>query len=153
SGTPFIDRIDRQINFDWAALSERGPALPTQFTVRWTGVIRSDSSSVHVFRARADSGIRVFLDDKLIIDDWADHAARPDVTTRFLKAGRNYRLRVEYKNSGGGGAVAQFGWASLVVPDLIRNYDAAIVCVGFDSGTEGEGLDRTFSLPDGQDDL
>jgi beta-glucosidase len=153
SGTAFIDRIDRQINFDWAAATEARPALPLQFTVRWTGVIRSDSSSVHVFRARADSGIRVFLDDKLIIDDWADHAARPDVTTRFLEAGRNYRLRVEYKNSGGGGAVAQFGWASLVVPEVIRDYDAAIVCVGFDSGTEGEGLDRTFELPDGQDDL
>ena len=35
----------------------------------------------------------------------------------------------------------------------IREYDAAIVCVGFDNGTEGEGFDRTFQLPDGQDDL
>ena len=57
--------------------------MPTQFTVRWTGLIRSDSSSLHVFRARADSGIRVFLDDQLIIDDWSDHAARPDVTTKI----------------------------------------------------------------------
>jgi beta-glucosidase len=121
--------------------------------VRWTGVIQSDSSSLHVFRARADSGIRVYLDEKLIIDDWSDHAAHPDVATSFLDAGRTYRLRVEYKNSGGGGAVAQFGWASLKVPDVIREYDAAIVCVGFDSGNEGEGFDRTFELPDGQDDL
>ena len=127
--------------------------LPTQFTVRWTGLIQSNSSSLHVFRARADSGIRVFLDEKLIIDDWSDHAARPDVTTRFLEAGRTYRLRVEYKNSGGGGAIAQFGWASLKVPEAIRDYDAAIVCVGFDNGNEGEGFDRTFELPDGQDDL
>jgi beta-glucosidase len=153
SGTPAIDRVDQRINFDWAAVENDRRGLPLQFTVRWTGAIRSETSSLHVFRARADSGIRVFLDDKLIIDDWADHAARPDVVTRFLQAGGTYRIRVEYKDSGGGGAVAQFGWATLTVPDILRTYDAAIICVGFDNGSEGEGSDRTFSLPDGQDDL
>jgi beta-glucosidase len=108
---------------------------------------------LHVFRARADSGVRVYLDDELIISDWADHAAHPDVATRYLHEGRRYRLRVEYKNSGGGGAIAQFGWASLAVPEAIRDYDAAVVCVGFDNGNEGEGSDRTFELPDAQDDL
>ena len=153
SGAAIIDRDDRRIDFDWCANDSAHGGLPAQFTVRWTGLIQSNSSSLHVFRARADSGIRVFLDDKLVIDDWSDHAARPDVSTRFLEAGRNYRLRVEYKNSGGGGAVAQFGWDSVKVPDVIREYDAAIVCVGFDNGNEGEGSDRTFELPDGQDDL
>jgi beta-glucosidase len=153
SGTPAIDRVDQRINFDWATSENDRRGLPLQFTVRWTGVIESESSSTHVFRARADSGIRVFLDDKLIIDDWADHAARPDVVTQFLRAGHTYRLRVEYKNSGGGGAVAQFGWSTLTVPSALRDYDAAIVCVGFDDGNEGEGFDRTFSLPDGQDEL
>jgi beta-glucosidase len=153
SGTPAVDRIDQRINFDWAAPDSVHGGLPSQFTVRWTGVIQSNSSSVHVFRARADSGVRVYLDEQLVIDDWSDHAARPDVATRFLEAGHSYRLRVEYKNSGGGGAIAQFGWASLKVPDAIRDYDAVIVCVGFDNGNEGEGFDRTFELPDGQDDL
>jgi beta-glucosidase len=150
---PLIDRIDQRINFDWSGADSVRGILPSQFTVRWTGIIQSNSSSLHVFRARADSGIRVYLDEKLIIDDWTEHAAHPDVTTRLLDAGRTYRLRVEYKNTGGGGAIAQFGWASLKVPEAIRDYDAAIVCVGFDNGNEGEGSDRTFELPDGQDDL
>ena len=153
SGEALLDRVDQRINFDWASADPPRGSLPTQFTVRWVGVIRAKDSSQHVFRARADAGIRVFLDEELIIDDWEDHAARPDVATKFLEAGRSYRLRVEYKNSGGGGAVAQFGWASLRVPDALREYDAAVVCVGFDNGTEGEGFDRTFQLPDGQDNL
>jgi len=153
SGTAMLDRVDQRINFDWAVGNPSRASLPGEFTVRWIGVIRANDSSLHVFRARADAGIRVFLDDELIIDDWTDHAARPDVATKFLEVGRVYRVRVEYKNSGGGGAVAQFGWASLKVPDAIRRYDAAIVCVGFDNGSEGEGFDRTFELPDGQDDL
>jgi beta-glucosidase len=154
AGPPLVDRIDPRINFDWASSAESlRSVLPAQFTVRWTGMIQSSSSSLHVFRARADSGIRVYLDEKLIIDDWTEHAAHPDVATKFLDAGRAYRLRVEYKNTGGGGAIAQFGWASLKVPEVIRDYDVAIVCVGFDNGNEGEGSDRTFELPDGQDDL
>ena len=93
------------------------------------------------------------MDGELIIDDWKDHAARPDVTTRVLEAGKTYKLRIDYKNSGGGGATAQFGWASLEVPDIVKEYNAAIVCVGFDNGNEGEGSDRAFELPDAQDDL
>lgn len=153
SGAAVIDRVDQRINFDWLGHDGVHNLLPAQFTVRWTGLIQASSSSLHVFRARADSGIRVFLDEKPIIDDWSEHAARPDITTRFLEADRTYRLRIEYKNTGGGGAIAQFGWASLKVPDVIRDYDAAIVCVGFDNGNEGEGFDRTFELSDGQDDL
>ena len=152
-GRPLLKRVDRRINFDWAAEEAARSRLPVQFTVRWTGLIRPTTSSVHVFRARADSGIRVFLDDELIINDWTDHAARPDVATRVLGAGKTYRLRIEYKNSGGGGAVAQFGWASLEVPEIVKEYDAAVVCVGFDNGNEGEGSDRPFELPDAQDDL
>ena len=152
-GSAVLRRVDERVDFDWAAEKATRALLPVQFTVRWTGLIRATASSVHVFRARADSGIRVFLDDELIIDDWNDHAARPDVTTRVLESGKTYRLRIEYKNSGGGGATAQFGWASLEVPDIVKDYDAAIVCVGFDNGNEGEGSDRAFELPDAQDDL
>jgi beta-glucosidase len=60
---------------------------------------------------------------------------------------------VEYRNSGGGGALTEFGWASTEVPDAVRDCDAAVVVAGFDEGSEGEGFDRPFELPDSQDDL
>ena len=62
---PILDRVDQRINFDWATPNSVHGSLPAQFTVRWTGVIRRDSSSLHVFRARADAGIRVFLDERV----------------------------------------------------------------------------------------
>jgi beta-glucosidase len=152
-GTPITTRIDPRIRFNWVAPGAETTILPIKFTARWTGVIRPASSGLHVFRARADSGIRVYLNDELIINDWSDHAARPDITTRRLEAGKNYALRVDYRNAGGGGALTEFGWASLDVPDAIRDYDAAVVVAGFGEGNEGEGTDRSFEMPDGQDDL
>src|SRR5208283_4966397 len=36
---------------------------------------------------------------------------------------------------------------------LAAKVDAVVLCVGFDPSTEGEGFDRTFRLPGGQDEL
>jgi beta-glucosidase len=153
AGQPIATRLDEHIKFNWVAPNGAPVRLPSRFTARWSGLIRPSATSLHVFRARADSGIRVYLDQQLIIDDWVDHAARPDVVTRRLQAGKVYSLRVDYRNSGGGGALTEFGWASLDVPDSVRDCDAAIVVAGFDEGSEGEGFDRPFELPDSQDDL
>ena len=116
-------------------------------------MIRVSDSGPHAFRARSDDGIRVFLNGELIIDDWRDHAPRTVTAIRSLEAGKTYSFRIDYHNHGGGSALAQFGWASFAVPDTIRDYDLAIIGAGFDDGTEGEGTDRTFALPDLQDRL
>jgi beta-glucosidase len=152
SGQPILTRVDPHVDFDWST----GMSLPglssERFSARWTGMIRALDSGPHAFRARSDDGIRVFLNGELIINDWQDHAPRTVTAIRALEAGKTYSLRIDYHNHGGG-ALAQFGWASFAVPDAIRGYDVAIVGAGFDDGTEGEGADRTFALPNLQDAL
>jgi hypothetical protein len=39
------------------------------------------------------------------------------------------------------------------LPANIATYDAVVIAAGFDSSTEGEGQDRTYTLPRGQDTL
>ncbi len=152
SGQPVSTRIDSHVDFEWVAGAPIPQFSSDRFSVRWTGMIRASESGPHVFRARSDDGMRVFLNGELIIDDWADHAPRTVAATRRLEAGKTYALRVDYHNSSGA-AVAQLAWASLAVPEAVSSYDAAIVGVGFDDGTEGEGADRTFALPNLQDVL
>jgi beta-glucosidase len=152
SGRPVAVRVDSHVDFDWPT-GVPIPQLPSdRFSVRWTGMIRSSDSGPHVFRARSDDGVRVFLNGELIIDDWPDHAPRTVTTIRRLEAGKTYALRIDYHNSAGA-ALAQFAWASFTVPDAIRDYDVAIIGAGFNDGTEGEGADRTFTLPNLQDAL
>ena len=38
-------------------------------------------------------------------------------------------------------------------PEILKKAAAVVVCVGFDSATEGENMDRKYNLPKGQDDL
>jgi beta-glucosidase len=151
SGRPIISRIDSHIDFEWAKTGSLPPqSRSNQISVRWTGLIRPADPGPHVFRARSDDGIRVFLNGELIIDDWSDHSPRTATAVRRLDAGKIYEIRIDYHNDYGA-ALAQFTWASLSVPEAVRHYDIAIVGAGFDDGTEGEGADRTFALPDRQD--
>jgi beta-glucosidase len=152
SGRPIQTQVDSHIDFDWRNSAPSVGFSTDRFTIRWTGVIRPDASGLHIFRERSDDAMRVFLDGELLIDDWLDHAPRTAIRTRYLEGGKTYKLQIEFKNDGGG-AVAQFGWAPVAVPDAVKNYDAAIVCAGFDEGSEGESFDRTFGLPEGQDEL
>jgi beta-glucosidase len=153
SGQPILSRVDSHIDFDWPTGRPLPELSSDRFSARWTGMIRAVDSGPHAFRARSDDGIRVFLNGELIIDDWQDHAPRTVTAIRPLEAGKTYSLRIDYHNHGGGSALAQLGWASFAVPDTIHDYDVVIIGAGFDDGTEGEGTDRTFALPNLQDRL
>ncbi len=128
-----------------------------RFSVRWTARIHSDKGGPHLFAVSSDDGIRVWLDDKLILDDWNEHAEHMDTVTVPLMAGAHSTLRVEYFQAGGA-SEARFGWGPAVdvrreAMDAARQADAAVVCAGFDMKLEGEGWDRTYALPAGQAEL
>src|SRR5262249_16386756 len=105
-----------------------------------------------------DDGVRLFLDDTLLIDSWIDRGPTSDEVTVRLKGGREYRVRMEYYENGYG-AVARLGWDYKPAVDtmmqaaisLARKSDVAIVAVGV---VEGEGSDRAnLDLPGKQEEL
>ena len=149
-GTPSFSRRDQRIEFDWG----NGPAdgfQKTKYSVRWTGTIHPPSDGVYDFVVRGDDGYRLYLDDRLVISAWRDQSATTESVGRKLKGGSDHRVRLEYYQNEGG-AVISFGWGlselqmdSSAVQRASRT-DAAVVCVGFNAFTEGEGFDRSFTL-------
>jgi beta-glucosidase len=51
------------------------------------------------------------------------------------------------------GIVRQGGWVDSTAVALAGRVDAVVLAVGFDPQSEGEGWDRTFGLPPGQNEL
>jgi beta-glucosidase len=151
-GDPAQVRTDAHVDFTWDAHGPFPDRVVPAFSVRWSGFFVPMQDGEHVLRARSDDAMRVYLDSQLVINDWQDHAPRTVTETQTLKAGRRYAIRIEYRNRAGG-AVAQFAYAPIEVPPEVATYDAAVLCVGFNEATEGEGFDRTFDLPDDQDGL
>ena len=156
-GEPSVKRDETSIDFD----DKRNPVAGFRtryFSARWKATITPTQAGDYYFYTRSDDGSRVMLDGKTIVDDWSDHGARVADKTVHLDAGQKHELTVEYYDNGGA-AIMQFGCGLL--PPLftdaqqaaIRNADAVVACAGFGPATESEGSDRTYAMPDGQDEL
>jgi beta-glucosidase len=157
-GPPVLTRVDKHINFIWESGSF-APNQPTDhFSVRWRGVFVPKETGDYKFVSSSDDGVRLYLDDEAVINDWQSHAETLDTYTKRMEAGHSYKIRFEYFESVGG-ATARFGVISAEAgigrqtKELAAKADVVIVCVGFSPASEGEGADRTFQLPGGQDAL
>ena len=157
-GEPVLVRNDKHVDFKW----EDGSFAPNEpvdhFSVRWTGYFVPKNSGAYQFYTSADDGVRLFIDDKPVIDDWQRHAETLDSYSIQMDAGHFYKIRLEYFEAVGTATVG-FGVARAQdfvgkeTKALAVKADAVVICVGFDPSTESEGSDRTFQLPGGQDEL
>ena len=64
-------------------------------------------TGTYVLTARADDGVRVWVDGDLVINAWRDQSATTYTANRQLSG--EHAVVVEYYENGGQ-AVAQFGW-------------------------------------------
>ena len=81
------------------------------FSVRWEGKIKIDQSSDYTFYTISDDGVRLFINNKKIIDSWVPQAATENSGTINLKKNNTYSIVLEYFEEGGGEAII-LGWES-----------------------------------------
>ena len=157
-GPAAMTRTDAHIQFKWGdgSYADNGP--DDHFSVRWTGYFVPKETADYKFYTFADDGVRLYVDEEIVINDWNKHAETLDTYTAHLEHGHAYKIRFEYFEATGGASVG-FGIAGTglaVNPEtkaLAAKADVAIVCVGFSPTLETEGADRTFTLPSGQDEF
>ncbi|MFK8112482.1 MAG: carbohydrate-binding domain-containing protein [Rubripirellula sp.] len=106
-----VTRVDSIVDFDWATGSPDPSIVSDNFSVRWTGQVRPEFSETYTFRTLSDDGVRLWVDDQLIIDQWNDHAATYHTGTITLEADQLYDIRLEYFENGGN-AVIGLEWSS-----------------------------------------
>jgi hypothetical protein len=112
SGSPVLTLVEA-VSFDWGDAGSPAPSVNVdQFSARWTGGVIPLYSQSYIFHTRTDDGVRLWVDDRLLINNWTDHAPMWDSTKPVaLKAGRTYSIKMEwYENTGG--AVAELYWQS-----------------------------------------
>jgi hypothetical protein len=94
TGWPVVVRNDPTVTFDWG----RGApdlALPVDsFSVRWTRALDFEAA-LYRFHVIVDDGVRLYVDDELVIDDWQDGGRREVTADRLMSAG-SHDLRIEY---------------------------------------------------------
>jgi hypothetical protein len=103
-------RNDSQVDFDWGSKAPAVGVPADRFSARWTRTI-DFAAGLYRFSLRANDGIRFYIDETRLVDEW--HAS--DGTTvytveRFLSGPS--ALQVDYYDDGGSARVA-LSWERL----------------------------------------
>ncbi|MCL2487550.1 MAG: PA14 domain-containing protein [Oscillospiraceae bacterium] len=102
SGTPVLTRTDTQVNNPDSSKSPGTGLGSINFSVRWTGKITVGGGSDVYPAFSHDDGVRVWIDNKLVIDKWIDTMVMTSQAEAVLKAGQTYDIRIEYYQAEGG---------------------------------------------------
>lgn len=108
SGNPVLTRQDASINFDWGGGSPATEIFTDDFSAQWTQTANLPAGTYR-FSATADDGMRVWIDNVMIIDAWFDSQVRTITADVYLGAG-NHSIVVQYYEAGGM-AVAKMNYA------------------------------------------
>jgi beta-glucosidase len=159
-GKPYLVRTEEAVNFGPTSNSNL-PELA--MSSRWTGFYTPTSADTHdlfVSSTGEDGGYyRVYVDDKIVLDDWTTSREMLGIATLTLDASPHKIVLEHHGRSRWLGGHLHMGitrQGSYVLPsakELAAKANVVIVAVGFDPESESEGADRTFRLPPGQDEL
>ena len=108
---PVLTRVDPGVDFDWSVNSPDPAVNQTNFSVRWIGQIQAQDDDTYTFYATADDGVRLWINNTLLVDGWVDQAATTYTGSIALKAGEKAGIKMEYYQRYGG-AVAKLEWSS-----------------------------------------
>ena len=114
-----LTRTDATVNFSWPTRNSR-PISGDHFCVRWFGKLQAQRSGMHQFHSQTDEAVRLWIDGRLLIDNWNNHprAVADDVAGMSLVAGRYYDIRMEFFEDSEPG-VARLYWTQPGQPEEI----------------------------------
>lgn len=160
AGAPRLTRTDRQVNFGWT-LNSPGRGIPFDwYSVRWTGTLTVPAGGVHRIGVEGNDGYRLYIDDKLVIDDWRNESYGTRLVDVSLAPASSHAIRMEFFESTGNARV-KLVWDAGVpnqwqkqidsAVTIAKRSDVAVVVAGIE---EGEFRDRAkLELPGHQEQL
>lgn len=160
SGEPLLKRTDKNIDFRWT-LSGPANGLDAGFySVCWTGKLISPITGKYKIGLEGNDGYRLYINNKLIIDNWQKISYRRLLADYLFEKGRQYDIKVEFYEPKGNATIkliwnigAGNGWQKKISDAVAaaKQADIAVITAGI---TEGEFQDRALlSLPGHQEEL
>src|SRR5665213_230215 len=96
----FLTRVDPAIDFTWT--NGTSPNLSNGlYTVRWTGQVQPQYSESYVFDVVSDDGVKLWVNDQLLVDKWQTQNGGTEWTNAItLQGGTRYDIKMEYLQIG-----------------------------------------------------
>lgn len=106
-----LKRVDDTVDFDWGFSSPDAAIGVDSFSVYWTGFVQPQFSQTYTFYTTSDEGVRLYVNNQLLIDNFTPHGATENSGTIALTAGQKYKLRLEYFEASLGASI-NLSWSS-----------------------------------------
>jgi hypothetical protein len=100
-----VERADPQIAVAADAPSPDPRLQPEHWSARWSGYLLFDQRGRWHLCGRAEDGQRIYLNNRLVVDDWTPPEARTTCATVKVEPGW-YPFRVEYRQGTGPAALS-----------------------------------------------
>jgi beta-glucosidase len=160
SGQPSLTTTTATIFSMGPSMMRGRPAAGARYSTRYTTSFKADEAGPYLLLATAPRSdtFKVLVDGKQQLQQEAAEGEVRQFATVNLSAGQTVTVEADVISPfpGSGLSLGMASEPSLVSDDAKKFAsiaDAVVVCAGFDAETEGEGHDRTFKLPWGQDAL
>ena len=111
SGEPRLTRGEDAVAHNWVNGAPADSLPSDSFSAEWTGDF-DFAAATYRFIGLADQGVRVFLNDGLLLDNWDGETAGPLTVDTVLEAG-THSVRVEYWEETGPAMVYVFWFQSV----------------------------------------
>jgi beta-glucosidase len=152
-GKPAITTTVGKIDFDLDRVGPSPEITAAQYAARWSGFVVPPAAGNYVFRVHVErcwdctthDPFRLFVDDKLVIDNKAGKDAQPDHVSLHFDDTTPHAIRLELTHSGEDEGVA-LEWeppAEALLAEAVtaaRNSDVIVAFVGLSPDLEGEAL-------------
>ncbi|MBA1330350.1 hypothetical protein QQ73_03950, partial [Candidatus Endoriftia persephone str. Guaymas] len=98
-GEPVRQEQTPAIAFDWGRQRPMHGVNPDRFSVRWEGSFNFDGGAYR-FTSDVDDGIRLWIDDRQVIDAWSmDWSYRGKYSRLLRLAPGLHKIRMEYREA------------------------------------------------------
>ncbi len=134
-----VTRIDPGVDFHFGLRSPHPSIDADSFSVRWRGQVEPLYSETFAFHVLSDDGARLWVDGKLLVDDWTVRGSQERTGTIALEAGRRYDLRLEYFQVVAAARVSLFWSSPSQKKEIIPTRQL------YPASSENHLIDETFS--------
>ncbi len=136
--SPVVERVDATVNFNWGTNAPVAGVGADTYSVRWEGDIKVPRSGTYTFYTNTDDGVRLWVNNKLIVSKWIDQGATEWKGMIHLDQDVFYDIKMEYYEAAGS-ARAQLRWSGPgITKKIIPQGNLFPNCIGGDS--DGDGI-------------
>ncbi|MBI3719325.1 MAG: T9SS type A sorting domain-containing protein [Sphingobacteriales bacterium] len=139
--SPALTRLDNTINFNWGSASPATAISNDNFKVRWTGKLKSLTDDVYTIYVTASDGVRLWINNTLLIDSWTDKPVTVLSATIPLQKANDNDIRLEYySNTNASSCILQWSAQGICKQNIPASqlFPATVQCSSNGTGLTAE---------------